>query len=48
MMKIGQPFNPFRVFKGIFIPEALVRTNGISPGAKLAYGRVWGEETGAY
>jgi hypothetical protein len=39
-MQVGQPFNPFRLFTGIFIPEGLVRANGISPGAKLAYGRL--------
>jgi hypothetical protein len=39
-MNIGQPFNPFRLFTGIFIPEGLVRAKGISPGAKLAYGRL--------
>jgi hypothetical protein len=37
---VGQPFNPFRVFTGIFIPEALVRTNLVSAGAKIAYGRL--------
>ena len=36
----GRPFNPFRFFTGIFIPEALVRCRLISPGAKLAYGRL--------
>jgi Helix-turn-helix domain len=39
-MQTGQPFNPFRLFTGIFIPEGLVRATGISPGAKLAYGRL--------
>jgi hypothetical protein len=39
-MQTGQPFNPFRLFTGIFIPEGLVRANGISPGAKLTYGRL--------
>ena len=39
-MQIGQPFNPFRLFTGIFIPEGLVRANGLSPGAKLTYGRL--------
>src|SRR5579871_3391036 len=36
----GQPFNPYRFFHGIFIPEALVRYGGLSPGAKIAYGRL--------
>lgn len=39
-MNVGQPFNPFRIFTGIFIPDGLVRAKGISPGAKLAYGRL--------
>src|SRR5579864_3281306 len=39
-LRIGQPFNPFKLFTGIFIPEALVRYQGLSPGAKLAYGRL--------
>lgn len=36
----GQPFNPFRLFYGVFIPEALVRFPDVSPGAKLCYGRL--------
>jgi hypothetical protein len=40
MPEVGQPFNPFRLFTGIFIPEALVRSNLVSPGAKMAYGRL--------
>jgi hypothetical protein len=39
-MEFGQPFNPFGLFTGIFIPEGLARANGVSPGAKLAYGRL--------
>ncbi len=39
-LKVGQPFNPFGMFNGIFIPEALVRYKGISAGAKLAFGRL--------
>ena len=39
-MQTGQPFNPFGMFHGVFIPEGLVRAKGISPGAKLAYGRL--------
>jgi len=38
--RIGQPFNPFRTFTGIFIPEGMVRSPLISAGAKLAYGRL--------
>lgn len=36
----GQPFNPYRLFHGIFIPEALVRCLDLTPGAKIAYGRL--------
>jgi len=39
-LRVGQPFNPFGLFNGIFIPEALVRATGISPGAKIALGRL--------
>ena len=39
-LRVGQPFNPFRLFTGIFIPEALVRSHLVSPGAKMAYGRL--------
>ncbi len=38
MHQIGRPFNPFRVFYGIFIPEALLQYSEISNGAKLCYG----------
>jgi hypothetical protein len=38
--RIGQPFNPFGLFNGIWIAEALLREKGISPGAKLVYGRL--------
>ena len=36
----GEPFNPYRMFTGLFIPEGLARSNLISAGAKLAYGRL--------
>ena len=39
-MRPGEPFNPFRLFNGLFVPEALARRRGLSPGAKLAYGRL--------
>src|SRR5436853_6532664 len=49
MMQIGQPFIPFRLFTGIFIPDGLVRAPSISAGAKLAYGRLvrYGGQDGA-
>ena len=40
MLRVRQPFNPFRLFTDIFIPEALVRCNLVSPGAKMAYARL--------
>ena len=39
-LRVGQPFNPYRLFAGVFIPEALVRYRGLSCGAKIAYGRL--------
>lgn len=36
----GQAFNPYGLFTGIFVPEALARFTQLSPGAKLAYGRL--------
>jgi hypothetical protein len=39
-LRPGQPFNPYRMFKGLFIPEGLARCDWISPGAKLAWGRL--------
>ena len=39
-LAVGQPFNPYRMFNGVLIPERLVRYKDISPGAKLAWGRL--------
>jgi hypothetical protein len=39
-LRAGQPFNPYRMSKGLFIPEGLSRCDRISPGAKLAWGRL--------
>ena len=36
----GQPFNPFKRFTGTFIPEDICRYRGLSPNAKLVYGRL--------
>lgn len=36
----GQPFNPFRVFVGSFIPNALLRHTKISSSAKLVWARL--------
>lgn len=39
-MQVGDSYNPRRLFRGIFIPEALARMSRerLSPGAKLAFG----------
>ena len=39
-MELGQPFNPWRLFHGIFLPEALLGYPNLQPGAKLCYGRL--------
>jgi Helix-turn-helix domain len=39
-LEVGQPFNPFKLFNGIFIPDALVLARGISAAAKITYGRL--------
>jgi hypothetical protein len=36
----GEPFNPYRLFTGLFIPEGLACCTSISAGAKLAWGRL--------
>ena len=39
-LEFGQRFNPWRRFRGVFIPETILRLPGstLSPGAKLTYG----------
>jgi hypothetical protein len=39
-LQVGQPFNPIKLFTGIFIPDALVKAKGISLGAKMTYARL--------
>jgi len=36
--QVGQPFNPYRLFYGVWIPEALLRFSDLTDGAKLCYG----------
>lgn len=36
----GDPYNPFRMFYGIFIPEWLCQARCISHGAKMVFGRL--------
>jgi hypothetical protein len=39
-LRVGQRFNPYGLFTGIFIAEAICRYKGLSPGSKLIYGRL--------
>jgi Helix-turn-helix domain len=41
-MKVGAPFNPYKVFQGAFAPYWLLEHRGISAGAKLCYIRLLG------
>jgi hypothetical protein len=41
-VKVGAPFNPYRVFQGSFAPYWLLEHRGISAGAKLCYIRLLG------
>ena len=36
----GEQFNPYGLFTGIFIPEAICKYRGVSLGAKMVYGRL--------
>jgi hypothetical protein len=39
-LQVGQAFNPFGLFNGVFVPECLSRCCWLSGGAKLAWGRL--------
>ena len=41
-MKVGAPFNPYKVFQGVFAPYWILEHRGISAGAKLCYIRLLG------
>ena len=41
-MRVGAPFNPYKVFQGIFAPYWLLEHRSISTGAKLCYIRLLG------
>ena len=41
-MKVGAPFNPYKLFRGVFAPYWLPEHRGISTGAKLCYIRLLG------
>src|SRR5450755_3329406 len=38
--QLGESFNPYGLFTGIFMPEAICKYRGLSPGAKVIYGRL--------
>lgn len=40
VLKTGDVFNPFKLFVGLFIPNALARYGGVSSSAKLVWGRL--------
>src|SRR6476660_6574564 len=40
VLKIGERFNPHKRFPGIFMPEPVCQYRGLSPGAKVVYGRL--------
>ncbi len=50
-LRPGEAFNPFRMFTGVFVSEALLGMKGLSAAAKLLYGqlcRYAGEDGNAY
>jgi Helix-turn-helix domain len=41
-MRIGSPFNPYKIFQGVFAPYWVLEHRGIGTGAKLCYIRLLG------
>jgi hypothetical protein len=41
-MRIGAPFNPYKIFQGVFAPYWILEHRAISAGAKLCYVRLMG------
>ncbi len=41
-MKVGAPFNPYRVFQGVFAPYWILEHAHLGAGAKLCYVRLLG------
>ena len=39
--KPGDPFNPYKQFAGVYIPEPVCKFRGLTPGAKLILGRLF-------
>lgn len=40
MPTVGEPYNPWRIFVGCIIPDAIARRNDLSPTAKLIFGKL--------
>jgi hypothetical protein len=50
-LRAGQPFNPYKLYFGSFIPEPICKYRGLSPGAKVIFGRLYryaGEDGSAF
>jgi hypothetical protein len=50
-LSVGQRFNPFKVFNGVFVPDPLFYVDGLSDGARLCFGvlaRFAGQDGRAY
>jgi hypothetical protein len=41
-VRVGTPFNPYKLFRGVFAPYWLLEHRGLSTGAKLCYIRLLG------
>jgi hypothetical protein len=39
-LQVGQPFNPFGLFNGLWVPDCIARCRWLSGGAKLAWARL--------
>jgi hypothetical protein len=39
-LQLGQPFNPFKMFSGVLVPDELLRYRGLNPNAKLLWARL--------
>ena len=39
-MKVGEVYNPYKLFVGLHIPNAVAQLTTLTPGAKLCYGRL--------
>jgi hypothetical protein len=39
--EVGEPFNPYKLFTGSFIPEGICQYRSLTPGAKLILGRLF-------